>query len=148
MKECLPLSTRKLFYNFYIRPHFECCNTLWTNCNKTSIDEIFKLQKRAARMILDVKLQRENTTPTAELFKELNWITFHKNACFRKAQLVYKSLNNLAPPDMRNMFRYVHEATPRQLRSANDNKLYLQNAHPKSLRYTGPRIWNFRGVQD
>ena len=40
------------------------------------------------------------------------------------------------------MFRYVHEATPRKLRSANDNKLYLQNAHPKGLRYTGPRVRN------
>ena len=45
-------------------------------------------------MILDVKLQKENTTPSAELFKELNWVTFQQNAHFRQAQLIYKSLNS------------------------------------------------------
>ena len=143
IKEYLPHSTRKLFYNFHIRPHFEYCNTLWSNCSKSDIDQISKLQKRAARMILDVKLQKEDTNPSAELFKELNWVTFQQNAHFRQAQLIYKLLNNLAPPYMRNLFKYMHEVIPRHLRSVSDNKLYPQNAHPKSLRYTGPRLWNW-----
>ena len=44
-------------------------------------------------MILDVKLQKQNATSSAELFKELYWVTFQQNAHFRQAQLIYKSLN-------------------------------------------------------
>ena len=44
IKEYVPLSTRKLFYNFYIKPQFEYCNTLWNNCTESDIDGISKLQ--------------------------------------------------------------------------------------------------------
>ncbi len=142
IKKYLPLPTRKLFHNFYIKPHFEYCNTLWSNCSKANLDKMSKLQKRSARMILDEKLQRENTTPSAELFRELDWITFQQNTQFRQAQLIYKSLNNLAPPYMREIFKYVHEVVPRPLRSTTDSKLYIPKAHHKSLKYTGPRLWN------
>ncbi len=101
-----------------------------------------KLQKQAARMILDEKLKRENTTPSAELFMQLDWMTFKQQTHYRQAQLVFKSLNNLAPPYMRKLFKYVHEVIKRPLRSATDNKLHIPKAHPKSLRYTGPKIWN------
>jgi len=142
IKTYLPLETRKLFYNYYIKPHFEYCNTIWTNCTKKNLDKMLKLQKQAARMILDEKLQRENTRPSSELFIELDWMTFNQTTHYRQAQLVFKSLNNLAPPYMRNLFNYVHEVIPRPLRSATDNKLYLPKAHPKSIKQTGPRIWN------
>ena len=101
-------------------------HALWNNCSESDMDEISTLQKRAARMILDVftvKLQKENTPPpSAELFKELNWLTFQQNAHFRQAQVIHKSLNNLAPPYMRNLFKYTHEVIPRHLRSVSDNK--------------------------
>ncbi len=142
IKRYLPQSTRITFHNYYIKPHFEYCNTIWSNCSKSGLDKMAKLQKRAARIILGEKFQREKTTSSAELFKKLNWITFSQNTDFRKAQLIYKSLNNLAPPYMRKMFKYIHEVVPRPLRSATNNELYIPKAHPKSLRHSGPRTWN------
>ena len=55
---------------------------------------------------------------------------------------MYKSLNHEAPPYMRDMFNYVNEVGVRNSRSSTQNKLYQPVAHPKSLRYTGPKIWN------
>ena len=141
IKKYLPITTRKLFYNFYIKPHFEYCNTIWAH-SKVNSDKIAKLQKYAARIILDEKLQRENTVPSAVLFKKLNWTTFRQNSHFRQALLIYKSLNNLTPQYMRNMFQYVNEVAPRALRSSTQSKLYQPKAHPKSIRFTGPKIWN------
>ena len=142
IRKYLPLATRKLFYNSYIKPHFDYCNTIWSNTTKANIDKIYKLQKYAARIILDEKLQKENTTPSAVLFQKLDWITFRQNVHYRQAILMYKSLNNEAPPYMRDMFNYVNEVGVRNSRSSTQNKLYQPVAHPKSLRYTGPKIWN------
>ncbi len=147
IKTYLPLSTRKIFYNFYIKPHFEYCNTIWINSTETNLNKISKLQKYAARVILDEKLQRENTTPSNVLFQRLDWINFKQNARFRQALLVFKSLNNLTPQYMRDMFKYVHEIIPRTLRSSAQNKLHQPAAHPKSIRFNGPKIWNSLNYQ-
>ena len=49
-----------------IFPHFNYCCTVWgTSKNKSNIDHLFKLQKRAARIILHVK---QFYTPSAEMF--------------------------------------------------------------------------------
>lgn len=142
IKRYLPLETRKLFYNFYIKPHFDYCSTIWSQCSLKGRNTIAKLQKQAARLILDEKLDRENTTPSASLFKTLRWKSFQYNLQFRQSQLIFKSVNNLAPPYMRNMFTFVHAKASCNLRSSTSNKLYVQRAHPKSFRFRGPLIWN------
>ena len=142
IKRYLPLETRTLFYNLYIKPHFEYCNTVWINTSVRNINRISLLQKYAARIILDEKLAQENTTPTNVLFQKLNWIPFRQYAKQRQALLVYKSLNNFAPPYMKYLFKFSHEISSQNLRSKTDRKLYRQTAHPKSLRYIGPILWN------
>jgi hypothetical protein len=42
-----------LFFNSYILPIFDFCCTVWGNCSEERIQRITKLQKRAARIILD-----------------------------------------------------------------------------------------------
>jgi hypothetical protein len=45
---------------------------VWGNLNDEGIQRITKLQKRAARIILDAPF----LTPTRELFENLNWLSF------------------------------------------------------------------------
>ena len=61
--------------------------------SKSDIDEIPNYRKVEQPEYLEsytfyryIKLQTENTTPSAKLFRKLNWITFRQNACFRQAQ--------------------------------------------------------------
>ena len=56
--------------------------------------------------------------------------------------MIYKALNNDAPDYMKDIFKYVHQVSAQTLRSSAQNKLYLQKAHPKSIKYFGPRLWN------
>ena len=37
-----------------IKPYLEYCCSIWGNCSKENINIIVKLQKKAARLILDV----------------------------------------------------------------------------------------------
>ena len=53
-------------------------NIIWGNCSEEGIQRITKvqkLQKRAARIILDAPF----FTPTQQLFDSLNWLPFRQN---------------------------------------------------------------------
>ena len=55
-------------YNYIIFPHFNYCCTVWSGAkNSSNIDRLLKLQKRAARIILNVS---EITTPSSNLFSK------------------------------------------------------------------------------
>ena len=49
----IPTKYRLLPYNASIKPLFTYFCTVWSNCSQTNLDELFKLQKRCARLILD-----------------------------------------------------------------------------------------------
>ena len=138
IKKCLPLHVRTTFYNYYVRPHFEYCCSVWGNCSQTDMNIITKLQKMAARLILD----SDYSVRSIELFKELNWQPFSEIVKYHQALLVYKSLNNLAPHYMSEFFTFSHKTTTHHLRSGSTNKLYIPRTHKNSLRYKGPNIWN------
>ena len=53
IKHYLPITTRKLFFNAYVLPHVDYCCTVWGNISSNLTDSMIKLQKRAARIILD-----------------------------------------------------------------------------------------------
>ena len=53
IKRYLPLSYRTLYYNGYVFPCIDYCLTIWGNTSKTNLERIHKLQKCAARNILD-----------------------------------------------------------------------------------------------
>ena len=52
-RKYIPAKYRLLLYNASIKPLFTYCCTVWSNCSQTNLDELFKLQKRCARLILD-----------------------------------------------------------------------------------------------
>ena len=45
---------------------------IWSSCSKELLEKVLRMQKRAARIILDA----EGTTRTLTMFHELNWIPF------------------------------------------------------------------------
>ena len=113
--------TRKLYFNAYILPHLDYCNTIWGNCSNELIDKVIKFQKRAARVILDKDL----TTPSSELFQQLGWMKFDDTVKYRKCMLMYKSLHNLAPTYLGNKFTYTHNIHNLDLRSTSNQTLYV-----------------------
>ena len=148
IKKYLPLDIRKMFYNYYIKPHLDYCASVWGETSQKNLMKITKLQKQAARLILDKPRyiqSSDNTyhyTRSKDMFDTLKWKSFPDNVQFQKALLIYKSLNNLAPPYMKEMFCYAKDMDRRGLRSSSSNKLYVTRAHQKSIRCSGPKVWN------
>ena len=77
IKVFLSFQNRTRFYNAYILPHFDLCCVIWGNCTSVIEDKLVKLQKRAARAILDV----EFTVPSETMFTQLKWMTFPRMSC-------------------------------------------------------------------
>ena len=139
IRHYLPAKTRMLYYNYYIKPHLQYCCTIWGQCNKTDIYSMIKLQKQAARLILDA----DKYSPSSPLFDQLEWETFDKIVQEKQATIVFKALNNLTPDYISNLFKPTCTNTNHSVRSKTSNKLHVPAAHHKSLRFNGPKIWNF-----
>ena len=120
IRKFLPIWCRKTYYNAYILPHLEYCCTIWGG--GSMIDKLSKFQRRAARVILEADYQ----TPTSQLFATLSWMPLRDRIDYKRATLVYKSLNDLAPQYCRNMFKHVKDVNSRCTRLSSDpNKLYV-----------------------
>jgi hypothetical protein len=143
IKQYLDLHSRKLFFNAYVLPHLDYCCTIWGNSSNELIAEMIKFQKRAARIILD----KSYDAPSAELFKQLNWMRFDERIIYKKAILMYKSINDASSPQyMKNKFQFVHQRHDRNLRSASNSDLVVprpkKEVFRKSLDYSGAKLWN------
>ncbi len=61
--------------------------------------------------------------------------------------MVYKSVNDLAPNYVKDMFTYVRDSNSRTTRSSVKNDLYLpfgkhKELYIQSFAYSGAKIWN------
>lgn len=130
-------------YNSIIFPHFNYCCTVWCSSkNKSNMDCIFKLQKSAARIILNV---HDFRTPSNEMFSLLRWMPISDYFIFRKLILIFKVLHNLTPSYM-NVFRYISTVSTRNTRGSSDNLLYVPSCrteyYKRSFTFSGTRLWN------
>ncbi len=105
--------------------------------------DIFKLQKRAARMIYDLP----TGTPTAPLLKQLNWMPLMDRIKYRKAVMVFKSLNGLAPQYMKELFQFVGEVSCRSTRNSDVQvslfRIYCRTwTNVKKLKFAPILVWD------
>ena len=145
IKPLLSLKERKLFYSSMIMPVLEYGSVIWGDFYVGITERLLKQQKRAARIILDVK--KPTDTPSADLFAKLNWLSFDKRIILQRGTLVYKCLNNLAPDYLCNIFTKLKDARSRITRAFTNDKLALQRKFrlavgQKSFLYRGTHLWN------
>ena len=84
----LKRNQREIYYKAVIKPVILYGANTWTSTSKGNINSIFKLQKRAARIILDA----EPCSRSVPLFNSLNWIPFyHESYAIRCSLLLRES---------------------------------------------------------
>ena len=90
----------KLFQNTVVMSNFQYCSLIWLFCSKAANDLINRTTKRALRITynsnneeaLDALLQRDGT------------LTIHKKNLQKLMVEIYKTINHLNPPYMRDLF--------------------------------------------
>ena len=89
LKHISPYDKEETYYNGIIKPTMMYASMVWDNCSSDCVQRILKLQKRAARIILDA----DRTTPSITLFNTLNWLPFTRQSQIKRNTLVYKRIN-------------------------------------------------------
>ena len=77
---------RLLFYNAYIKPHFDYCSMIWSNSSNANINKVTKLQRRACKIILGHEYSDLN-----EALEKLKMLSFDQSVFMSKAKMMYKN---------------------------------------------------------
>lgn len=138
----VPLEVQKLFYQGYIVPLIDYGSNTWGTTSKQNIERLAKLQKRAARIILNADFN----TPSAEMFTELGWQSIPNRLNYNKAVLTFKALNGLTPEYISDLLKPVSETHNRNLRSTADGSLSVPRSRislfDRSFSSSAPKLWN------
>ncbi|MCG7877652.1 MAG: reverse transcriptase family protein [Candidatus Thiodiazotropha endolucinida] len=138
----VPTNIQKMFYQSYILPIIDYGSLSWGSTSNNNIDRINKLQKRAARIIL----KADFTTPSAEMFEQLGWMSVASRINYNKAVFTYKALNNLTPSYISDLLKPTTQTHNRKLRSSDNGSLTLPRAstalYSGSFSWSATKLWN------
>ena len=137
-KPFLPKETLRTLYTGIIEPNFCYCCLVWGCCGVTEINQMQKLQNRASRIVTGSSFD----IPCQPFIKELGWKTIDQLITSETNIMVYKSLHELAPQYMCNLFTRASQLTSRCLR----NTLPDLRLHKNSAK-TGQKCFSFRGAK-
>ena len=131
------IAQNEKFYNANIQSHTDYCNTVWGSVPDTV--QIFKLQKRAVRLITDEHYRAH----TKILFPKLNIMPIHDRVNYRLASTVHKALLQQTPAYITSMFERETRTATRNMR---ENALKVPkrrlDVSRRGLAYKGPILYN------
>ena len=125
-------------YNSMVLPIYYYCSCVWDICSQSKKEYLNRLQRRAAAIIEGRKVSQN------KLHLTFSWPNLQERGNFQKCMLVYKCLNNLAPPYLLDEFkhsRYYHNYNTRH-RDLLRLPLTRTSKYQSSFRYNGAETWN------
>ena len=140
-KNILPIASLKTLYSSIVEPHFRYCCSVWGCCGTTDIDQLQKLQNRAARIVTNSRFD----APSRPLIESLGWKTVRDLVDQDSRLMVYKSINGLASQYMSNLFTRNSACSSRNLRNTKtDLRLPKKTSAngQKCFSYRGAKLWN------
>ena len=140
LKYKLPPRALRDLYTSLIQPYLDYCNNVWGRNYDVHLEPIFKLQKKAIRVITKSNYM-EHTSPlflNSKLLK-LRDINKLQLGCF-----MYQYTTNLLPKCFENYFINRNEVHNHNTRTSNNLSIatYRTNLKYFSLKVAGPILWN------
>ena len=137
-KSMFRLREAKLIHQAFIMSNFNYCPVVWHFCSLTSTRKMEKIQERALRLLYD-----DPTTPYQELLTSHGHTTLHIQRLRTIALEVFKSLHDLNPAFMKDMFeektvQYGLRDTQKLTQPKYRTIRYGRN----TLTYYGAHLWN------
>ena len=142
IKTFLSREHRVQFYKSYIQPHIDFCNIVWGSMSETNKLKILRLQKRAARVILDYNVENSH-----EATKSLNIQSIYDRLFLRKAKFMFKVFHGIIPTYISQNFNLRSNLnTSVNLRSVTTGCFVppkpRTECFKQSMKYSGCLIWN------
>ena len=136
LKTFLGMEERKVLIESFIYSNFNYCPLVWHFCSAASKNKIEKIQERSLRF-----LYNDYNSTYAELLDKADKPTMEVRRLRNLATEIFKTLNNLNPTFMQEMFIKSSYSA----RRPNDlfvSRVQSETFGRKSLLSLGPRIWN------
>ena len=111
-------------YNALILPHFDYCSLVWDTCSNYLIENLQKLQNRAARVISGKSYEIRSY----EILSELGWRPLAERMKFKKATFMYNVKNNNLNEPMTDIF----EVSNNEFHNLRSNAVNFHIPKPKS----------------
>ena len=142
IKGFLAIENRVTFYKAYIQPHLDFCNIIWGNASQTHLLKIYRLQKRACRIILNYEID-----DMTKNLNKLRILTIYERIFLKKAKFMFNVYVQDAPIYIQNMFEpTILNNNSLFLRSSSSNNFTIQKPNKElfkhSMSYSGALIWN------
>ena len=134
----IPQESCITLYNAMILPIFDYCVIIWDSCNKTNRDYLDNLHRSAASIIKGHKVSQ------SQVSRIFSWPSLQSRRVYLKRMLVFKCLNNLAPPYLLNEFSHSRDfhSYNTHHRDLLHPPLAKTTKYQGSFRLSGTKIWN------
>ena len=140
-KKFLNSTALKTLYYSFIYPYFDYCIEVWGSACKTRIDTLFRMQKKAIR-IITMSHYRDDTIP---LFDKCKILTLQEIHVYKAAIFMFKVYHKMAPMVFQEYFLRNHEIHDYSTRIQSKLRVphYKLEIMKFSIRVKGVYIWNF-----
>ena len=141
VRSVFPLNILKMIYMSLIYSHINYCILIWGGADDCIIEPLFKLQKKAVRIITKSNFLEH----TAPLFKSLALLTVHKVYDLNCTLFIYKCLNCNYFPELRDRIQRnsdYHEYNTRGRNLFRNVDIMRLKICQKSFHNYGINIWN------
>ena len=136
----LPVSILKMLYNAIVAPFLDYAILSWGGAANVHIDKIFRIQKRAIRIVF----HSQYLAHTSPIFKSLKILNIYNLFQYKLAIFMYLCYNNLLPPSLVQYFSL--NSTVHSYNTRNADKFHMSKIRTlisyKSIFHQGPLIWN------
>ena len=143
LKQILPTDDINCVYYGIFQSIIYYCITVWGSAAQKYLCKIQKLQNGAARLLAQ---NFDWNIRGIYIVRGLGWQNVKERYCFSSCCLTYKSLNNLAPYYLSDLFSSVSEYHTVSTRNATSNTLQQprcnKSLYKSSLSVNGSRLWN------
>ena len=140
-KKLLNFAALKTLYYSFIYPYFDYCIEVWGSASKTRIDALFRMQKKAVR-IITMSHYKADTSP---LFKICKLLTLQEIHVYKISLFMFKVYHKKGPETFQEYFVNNYEIHNYRTRIHNELRVphYRLDIMKQSVRVRGAYIWNF-----
>ena len=140
LRHYLSKSILVLLYNSLILPHLSYCLEVWGNTYRTTLDPIYKAQKKLVRIISF----KDSFTHSRPLFHTLGILDIYSQFKYQICTFIHDLVNNRLPRKFNNYFSFPqHNYQTRSITNCNvsiPRKMFSSSKF--SLDYHGGKVWN------
>jgi hypothetical protein len=140
VKHCFNRHTLIVLINALVLSKLFYCSSVWSNTTETNLNKIQAVQNFASKIVLGGK-KYDHVTP---ILKELKWLPIRQQLYLRKAILVFKCMNGMAPSPLADNFVKRSYISGRQTRNSQllNIPLLKTSTGQRSFYYRGVKLWN------